>query len=48
VPHSSASALAVPPAGFLISFALYGLAWLLRDHAEWRESRRITTTVDAE
>jgi hypothetical protein len=35
-------------AWFLVSFALYGLAWLLRDHAEWRESRRSTTTIDAD
>lgn len=33
-------------AWFLVSFALYGLAWLLRDHAEWRESRRSTSTSD--
>jgi hypothetical protein len=35
-------------AWFLVSFAPYGLAWLLRDHAEWRESRRRTSTIDAD
>ncbi|MCU7730667.1 hypothetical protein ODJ79_43720 [Actinoplanes sp. KI2] len=32
-------------AWFLVSFTLYGLAWLLRDLAEWRESR--SSTIDA-
>jgi hypothetical protein len=27
-------------AWFLVAFALYGSAWLLRDHAEWRQSHR--------
>ena len=35
-------------AWFLVSFALYGLAWLLRDHAEWRESRRNANTIGAD
>jgi hypothetical protein len=35
-------------AWFLVSFALYGLAWLLRDHAEWRESQRSTSAMDAD
>jgi hypothetical protein len=35
-------------AWFLVTFALYGLAWLLRDHAEWWESRRSPDTVDAD
>jgi hypothetical protein len=34
-------------AWFLVSFALYGLAWLLRDHAEWRESRRSMSAAGA-
>ena len=25
---------------FLVAFALYGLAWILRDNGEWLESRR--------
>jgi hypothetical protein len=28
---------------FLVAFALYGYAWLLRDNAEWHESRRAGT-----
>jgi hypothetical protein len=30
-------------AWFLASFVLYSFAWILRDHAEWRESRRSMT-----
>jgi hypothetical protein len=30
-------------AWFLVSFALYGYAWILRDNGEWRESRRDRT-----
>jgi hypothetical protein len=35
-------------AWFLTSFALYSLAWLLRDHAEWRDSQRSASTIDAD
>ena len=27
-------------AWFLVAFALYGFAWILRDNGEWLESRR--------
>jgi len=36
------------PLKFAVSFALYGLAWLLRDLAEWRESQRSTSATDAD
>jgi hypothetical protein len=35
-------------AWFLVSFALYGVAWILRDLAEWRESRRAEILIDAD
>lgn len=30
-------------AWFLVAFALYGYAWILRDNGEWRDSRRDRT-----
>jgi len=35
-------------AWFLVSFTLYGLAWILRDYAEWLESRRSESLFDGE
>ena len=35
-------------AWFLVSFTLYSLAWILRDYAEWLESRRGVSPVDTE
>jgi hypothetical protein len=35
-------------AWFLVSFALYSLAWILRDYAEWLASRRSESPIDAE
>jgi hypothetical protein len=30
----------------LVSFTLYSLAWILRDYAEWQESRRSVSPID--
>lgn len=35
-------------AWFLISFALYAIAWTFRDQAEWLESRRDARSLDAD
>jgi hypothetical protein len=35
-------------AWFLVSFVLYGFAWILRDHAEWRESQPSASAIDAD
>jgi len=35
-------------AWFLVSFTLYSLAWILRDYAEWLESRRSESPFDGE